>query len=798
MKYLIPFLCCTLNLLPGQDYNIELLSNVRFNDECANIWGYADSTGKEYAIIGRLGSTSIFDVTDGKNPKLVKNIPGTRSQWREIKSWKNYIYVIADQGQDGLLIINMNKAPEVITFSFYRPLVMIDDIGLGIKSTQLLNRAHSLFIDEKGYCYLHGSNLYFGVSMFDLNKNPEIPEFVGIFNDNYTHDAFARSDTFWSADILAGNFTVWNLKDKKKPIKLATQKTGFAFTHNIWLSDDGRYAFTTDERANAFVESYDVSDLNNITLLDKYRSRTTQVRGTIPHNTHYFNGFLVTSYYTDGLTIVDASNPAHLIEVGAYDTYPGGNEDFHGCWGVYPYLPSGNIIASDIEFGLFVLKPGYKNAAYLRGVVKDSVSGQVLENAKIKIGLIPFNEVLSTSDGTYKSGGPYTSEASLEIIKEGYRAKKIKVNLQQGLVTEADILLSPLDNGEITIRVVDATTKLGVPNAQILFVRPESKFIVNTNSGGNSLNLINEGQWDVHIAAWGYKFETQPVTVSALSQTIVIELIRRYEDNFSFDLGWTASSTAFRGIWGRVEPRGAFIREKAINPDHDIPDDYGDKCMVTGNGSTAATGDDVDAGFTKLVSPVMDLSDYKQPILSFYAWTVRINLFDTIPSFGSHRIYLASGNDTLLLETLAPNNPEWKKYSILLDPTKIKNKSAVQIIFEAFEPVNIDSRNIIEFAIDGFLLTDGPVTATKEESKISRRYKIFPSPFTNQITLSGDPQPYDQQVDFIDLHGRKLQTYIWQKLESEVQLRPELPQGIYFVQVSSKHTVETNLKVIKL
>jgi len=796
MKYLILFLCCAYYVLPGQDYNIELLSNVRFNDESANIWGYA-SDGKEYAIIGRENGTSIFDVTDGKNPSLIKHIPGARGQWREIKSWKNYIYVVADQGQDGLLIINMALAPSQISFSFYRPLVMINDKVIGITKTELLNRAHELFIDEKGFCYLTGSNLHFGVTIFDLNKNPVSPEFVGIFNNNYSHDGFARNDTFWSADILAGKFTVWNLKDKKNPTQIASQQTGFAFTHNIWLSDDGRYAFTTDERANAFVESYDVSDLNNITLLDKYRSRTTRVRGTIPHNTHYFNSFLITSYYTDGLTIVDASNPAHLVEVGAYDTYPAGDGDFHGCWGVYPYLPSGNILASDIEFGLFVLKPNYNKAAYLKGVVKDSISGQVLENVKIKIGLIPFNETLSASDGTYKSGAPFTGEVSLDIIKEGFRAKQINVNLQQGQVTEADIFLSPLANGEITVRVVDAVTKLGIPNVQIQFERPESKFIVNTSSGGNSLNLIYEGEWNVHVAAWGYEFETKSITVNNLSQTLVIELSRRYEDNFSFNLGWTAASSAFRGIWGRVEPRGSYILEKAINPEFDIPFDYGDRCMVTGNGSTDAIGDDVDAGFTRLVSPAMDLSGYTQPMMSFYAWTVRTNLFDTIPAFGSHRVYLASGNDTLLLETLTPNNPAWKKYTILPDPSKIKNKSVVHIIFEALEQTTIDFRNIVEFAVDGFLLMDGPVTANKEEPNTLKKYKIFPSPFIDQITIGSDPEPFDRQIDFIDLNGRKVSSYNWKRLQSEIQLRPDVPPGIYFLQVSSTNSVETTVKVLK-
>ncbi|MBK9258031.1 MAG: hypothetical protein IPM42_21485 [Saprospiraceae bacterium] len=44
--------------------------------------------------------------------------------------------------------------------------------------------------------------------------------------------------------------------------------------------------------------------------------------------------------------------------VAYYDTEPSNtnyNQNYAGAWGVYPYLPSGSILASDIQNGLFVL-----------------------------------------------------------------------------------------------------------------------------------------------------------------------------------------------------------------------------------------------------------------------------------------------------------------------------------------------------------------------------------------------------------------------------------------------------------
>jgi hypothetical protein len=80
----------------------------------------------------------------------------------------------------------------------------------------------------------------------------------------------------------------------------------------------------------------------------------------VPHNTHVIGNYLVTSYYTDGVTIVDASDPYNLIEVAYFDTSPQYEGDgYNGCWGAYPYLPSGLILATDRQNGLHVLSTPY-------------------------------------------------------------------------------------------------------------------------------------------------------------------------------------------------------------------------------------------------------------------------------------------------------------------------------------------------------------------------------------------------------------------------------------------------------
>jgi hypothetical protein len=83
--------------------------------------------------------------------------------------------------------------------------------------------------------------------------------------------------------------------------------------------------------------------------------------------------------------ITDVSRPQNPIEVGKYDTYPGAGSGQNGCWGVYPYLPSGNLVVSDIQNGLYVLTTNLYPGCYLEGTVTDSVTGVPLQNATITI-----------------------------------------------------------------------------------------------------------------------------------------------------------------------------------------------------------------------------------------------------------------------------------------------------------------------------------------------------------------------------------------------------------------------------
>jgi len=270
-----------------------------------------------------------------------------------------------------------------------------------------------------------------------------------VYDENYFHDGMARGDTLWGAAIYEGKFYSVDVSDPENPEILGSEYTPGVFTHNIWVSDNGQNVFTTDEISGGFITAFNVSDMDSIYETDRVRSNPGS--GVIPHNVHVYNDYLVSSYYTDGVVIHDASRPGNVIEVGYYDTSPQHSGDgYYGCWGAYPFLPSGNILASDIEEGLYVLGPDYKRACYVEGTVTDSITGLPLEDVTIQL-LESGISTTTGADGTYAFGTVDSGTYNIEYSLSGYPSDTLKdVLLINGELTILDVALSGIYTGLTT------------------------------------------------------------------------------------------------------------------------------------------------------------------------------------------------------------------------------------------------------------------------------------------------------------------------------------------------------------
>lgn len=448
----ILLVCLTFAAFPQK--NVRLRSVLPYPAVLSSVWGYADSSGNEYALVGWYRGLSIVEVTNPDSIRELFQIPGPASNWREVKTWNHHAYVTNETGS-GLLIADLSLLPDSIEYSYWT-------------ADTLFGTAHTLFIDENGFVYLFGYNdlrktipsNQRGALICDLNPDPKHPVIAGRYSAQYVHDGFVRGDTLWAAQIHSGDFAVVDVSDKANPVVLATQETPSRATHNCWLSGNGKFLFTTDERSNAFIASYDVSSLGNISEIDRYQAAPGSM--LIPHNTYFRDNYLINAYYKYGMNIVDAAFPDNLVEVGHYDTSPFPNSDgFNGCWGVYPFFPSGTILASDIETGLYVLTPDFKRACYLVGnVMRDDSTAAPLHDVTVEI--MTTASVKKTGLlGEYRTGIGEPGIYDVRFYKDGCLPKIVTgIVLERSVVDTLNVALTCTASVSITPVISDDAVML--------------------------------------------------------------------------------------------------------------------------------------------------------------------------------------------------------------------------------------------------------------------------------------------------------------------------------------------------
>lgn len=99
-----------------------------------------------------------------------------------------------------------------------------------------------------------------------------------------------------------------------------------------------------------------MQDLEDPQFIDYYEHETY----SIDHNLYVKGKHVYQANYNAGLQIMDISNIANgvLERVAYFDTQPTSDAStFTGTWSNYPYFESGLVILSDIETGLFIVKP---------------------------------------------------------------------------------------------------------------------------------------------------------------------------------------------------------------------------------------------------------------------------------------------------------------------------------------------------------------------------------------------------------------------------------------------------------
>lgn len=360
--------CNNLDLMARLDFSqIGGISGTQGND----CWGWTDPLdGKEYAIMCCTTHTAFVDITNPLSPVYkgkVNSRNNIASIWRDAKVYNNYAFIVSEASGHGMQVFDLTRLRNVTTPQVFTPDALYSGFG----------NCHNIAINEtSGYAYCIGTNTFSGGPHAVNIQNPLNPVFsFGYSDEDYTHDAqiviYNGPDTqHIGKEIYFGanenKVVVVDVTNKLNPTLISTffyADTGYS--HQGWLTSDSKYWILGDELDetqlgfNTKSVIIDMTDLDNPILKGDYYGTTP----AIDHNGYTKGNEFYLANYRAGLRIMNASNittSSNMNEIAFFDTYPSNNSaQFNGAWSTYPYFASGNILISDIDRGLFIVR---KNA----------------------------------------------------------------------------------------------------------------------------------------------------------------------------------------------------------------------------------------------------------------------------------------------------------------------------------------------------------------------------------------------------------------------------------------------------
>ena len=399
--------------LNGKEYEFECdgydlmgyISLDEMNADSGNdSWGWTDSsTGKEYALMGLDNGTGIIDISIPTSPLYLGKIPTATepSSWRDLKVFNDHVFIVSEAEGHGMQVFDLKQLRGLNTKKNFTA----DHTYTGY------GQAHNIAINiETGYAYTAGSGVAgngrpgFGIHALNISdpSSPvlelQLPDF------GYSHDAqiinYKGPDSdYFDKEIYVGSnetkVVFVDVTDKTNPQLISEFFYDDEYTHQAWLTEDHSFALLGDEldeldkstqpwslKTNVQTRTIviDIRDLDNPTLHFNYLSDTE----AIDHNGYVLGSNYYLASYTSGMRVIDIINieQKSFSEVGFFDTHadnhdhnlikntsnvwsdPGDHdgkkgqeiEAFNGAWNVYPFFKSENIIISDINSGLFIVK----------------------------------------------------------------------------------------------------------------------------------------------------------------------------------------------------------------------------------------------------------------------------------------------------------------------------------------------------------------------------------------------------------------------------------------------------------
>jgi choice-of-anchor B domain-containing protein len=706
------------SLAPAADAvsrNVTLLAHLDQYATYSACWTYVHHDGREYAVLGTTTGTSIVNVTNPSAPYEVEFIPGLTSQWREMKQYRTWIYISTEAQGGGIQIVRMTDPENPVLVTTY---------------ATNFNRAHTVTVDTtRALLIANGTRLNAGATgmRFLSLANPEAPAELGTYGVDYVHDAWVRNDTLYASCIASGTMRIFDFEDPASPLDIVSWTYPGARTHSGEKSKDGRYLYVCDEQNYGTMKVFDMANIFAHPIVHIYSANPL----AIAHNVHVKQDTAFVAYYTEGIRLLDLTDPSLPVEWGHYDTYPSFSGGFHGVWEVASF-PSGTIIASDIETGLYVFR-ATPNYGTVKIRVRDAAQAPL---AGAHVGTVGGTDHFHSDTQGVGAARLALSPGShtLNISKYGYQSVVVPVTISVGSFDSIQITLPPAPSGFLSGTVRRASDSAGLPDA---VVEPLGTPASATSGAGGSyaFSPVPAGSYTLRAERPGYAPLERVVTVpqgAALVENFSM-LRAAWYDSCDTDKGWslsTAGDNATDGLWVRAKPVASSVPGAAAAPragalpgvqgavQHPEPeeggyseagpvqpgDDYSPGagfCFVTANG--IKDGDpnigDVDAGRTTLTSPALNMAGMTDPTIGFRVW-----YYMNTPGEPDSLLVDVSNNGTtwVRVRTYRESRPSW-----FLEKIRIKDfivpSSTVRVRFIAQDE---GPGTIVEAAVDDFELHD--------------------------------------------------------------------------------------------
>jgi len=360
-----------LNLLSTWS-DSTLVGSSAYDNTYNEVWGIAVNDS-EFAIIGSTAGTHFINVT---NPSSISEAffvaggtAGAQIIHRDYHDNQGFLYAVADEGSNSTLqIIDIRDLP--------------NSINVVYDSKELIRRSHNIFIDSSSNvmysCISAGTTLpYARLRTFDITDptNPVVMHdyaSIGGYSFQQVHDAYVIRDTAYLNCGPSGMAAI-NFKDPANPellyALLPQDYPQPGYNHSGWLSPDGNTYVMADENHGHDMKVYDVTDKREFQFIGLLNAGSSNPY-SIPHNQIIHGKYLYSSYYYDGLQVYNMEDPLNITREYYFQTSSiNHSQSYEGAWGVYPFLPSGNVLVSDMQNGLFVLSgpetiSGNKNEVY--------------------------------------------------------------------------------------------------------------------------------------------------------------------------------------------------------------------------------------------------------------------------------------------------------------------------------------------------------------------------------------------------------------------------------------------------